>query len=101
MKINLSYVAVCERETGEVSLLAQVSHLTGGGDCAKVAHAHDLIRGSTAEGFALREKYSHALVVIDNVERAAYEFPDPKVEEEKRLALELDQARKAAADAAA
>ena len=101
MKLYLSYVAVSERESGEVGFLAQASHLTGGGDCAKVAHAHELIRGSTAEGFAMREKYSHALVVIDNVERAAYEFPDPKVEEQKRISLELDQARRVAATATA
>lgn len=77
MHLNLTYLAVRSRETGRVEFLAEVAHLCGGGECAVVAHMHDLLRGPTPDGIAMRQKYSHALFVVDNIVRAQYEFPCP------------------------
>ena len=100
MKINLSYVAARDRETGEIGLLAQASSLSGGGDVSIVAACHEVLRGPSEEGAAMRAKYSHALFVLDNQERAAYEFPDPTVEERKALEAQLAEAKRKTADAA-
>lgn len=77
MHLNLTYLAARSRETGRVEFLAEVAHLCGGGECAVVAHMHELLRGPTPDGIAMREKYSHALFVVDNIVRAQYEFPCP------------------------
>lgn len=100
MKLYLSYLAARERESGRTVFLAEVSHLSGGGECAVVAHVHELIRGPSADGFAMREKYSHALFVVDNIERASYAFPDPAIEKRKQLEAQLAEARRASDEAA-
>jgi len=111
MKLYLSYVAARDRATGKIFFLAEHNALIPGGVCAQLGHLTEAFRASSEESEALREKYSHVLIVIDNHERASYEFPDPAIARRDQLNAELAHARsehaaladqvKQAADAAA
>ena len=101
MKLNLSYVAARERSSGRIFFLAETSALVAGSASAQVAHLAELFRSGTSEGNALRSKYSHVLVIIDNQERQSFEFPDPAHAEVERLELHLAEAQKEVSSVAA
>lgn len=99
MKLYLSYVAARERATGRLFFLAEVCHLIAGGAAAVVMHVAEKFRQSSPEASELRAKYSHVLVIVDNNERASYEFPDPKVGQRENLSMKISAAKEAVAAA--
>lgn len=96
--LHLSYVAARERKSGEIALLELFADVAAGGDTSKIGALDSEFR--SREGEKLRARYSHVLVVIDNVIRANYEFPDPSIAERERKERQLSEARKALATAA-
>jgi len=93
MKIHLSYVAARDRQDGRIYFLAEHNALAAGHTGAIVPHYAGLFRAATEEGAALRAKYSHVLVVIDNHERESYELPDPALQTVERLKKQLAMAK--------
>jgi len=96
MKLHLSYVAARERSSGRIFFLAETNALHSGAASAQVAHIAELFRAGTPDGTALRSKYSHVLVIVDNHERQSFEFPDPVHAEVETLTLALAEAQRAA-----
>lgn len=84
-------------------MLASAHSLGAGALAPEIGRLAGAFRAATAEGHMLRETYSHAVVVIDNVLREQMEFPDSASLQLAKLESDLAdvKARSATADAAA
>lgn len=85
MRLFHSFLAGRVRETGKVEILAETWSLAPGADASAVVAAHKRLN----EDGACRAPFSHAIFIVDNAVRAAYEFPDPKDSERERLAKQI------------
>ena len=99
MPLFLSYVAARDRETGKTDFLAYVANTVGGGAVAVVAKVHEILRGASPDGAAMREKYSDAVFVVDNNVRAQYSFKEAGEKLRKRIEKQLADARAVAENA--